>query len=185
MAEIRECTVSFFNTTTRTKYKVFNYLSVTESYLNEKMIKDLKTACALTAISRFFWILHTILSTQWLHFSVLTLDADSQPKSVGLVWGLAAAWRLVCIHRMNRVNSHNALSVSSPGKRYWLCMIVLLQLCRTMKESFSTKLSGQTDSSRWTKVARSQKKRIGRPYINYQRNYHFHKTVQTNTIWLS
>jgi len=33
------------------------------------------------------------------------LSADSQPKSVGLVWGLAATRRSVCIHQMNRVNS--------------------------------------------------------------------------------
>jgi len=35
------------------------------------------------------------------------LSADSQPKSVGLVWGLAATRRSVCIHQMNRVNSHS------------------------------------------------------------------------------
>jgi len=29
---------------------------------------------------------------------------DSQPKSTGLVWGLAATRRSVCIHQMNRVN---------------------------------------------------------------------------------
>ena len=34
-------------------------------------------------------------------------SADSQPKSVGLVWGLAATRRSVCIHQMNRVNSRN------------------------------------------------------------------------------
>ena len=34
-------------------------------------------------------------------------SADSQPKSIGLVWGLAATWRSVCIHQMNRVNSRN------------------------------------------------------------------------------
>jgi len=33
------------------------------------------------------------------------LSADSQPKSVGLVWGLVATQRSVCIHQMNRVNS--------------------------------------------------------------------------------
>ena len=33
------CRVPSFNTPTRTKYKVFSYLSVTESYLNEKMIE--------------------------------------------------------------------------------------------------------------------------------------------------
>ena len=33
--------------------------------------------------------------------------ADSQPKSTGLVWGLAATRRSVYIHQMNRVNSRN------------------------------------------------------------------------------
>jgi len=31
--------------------------------------------------------------------------ADSQPKSTGLVWGLAATRRSVYIHQMNRVSS--------------------------------------------------------------------------------
>ena len=35
------------------------------------------------------------------------LSADSQPKSIGLVWGLAATRRSVCIHEINRVNSRN------------------------------------------------------------------------------
>jgi len=34
-------------------------------------------------------------------------SADSQPKSTGLVRGLAATWRSVCIHQMNRVKSRN------------------------------------------------------------------------------
>jgi len=34
-------------------------------------------------------------------------SADSQPKSIGLVRGLAATRRSVCIHQMNRVNSRN------------------------------------------------------------------------------
>jgi len=33
------------------------------------------------------------------------LSVDSQPKSIGLVWGLAATWRSVYVHQMNRVNS--------------------------------------------------------------------------------
>jgi len=33
------------------------------------------------------------------------LLADSQPKSIGLILGLAATQRSVCIHPMNRVNS--------------------------------------------------------------------------------
>jgi len=35
------------------------------------------------------------------------LSADSQPKSVGLAWGLAAIRRSVCIHQMNGVNSRS------------------------------------------------------------------------------
>jgi len=35
------------------------------------------------------------------------LSADSQPKSIGLVWGLAATRHSVYIHQMNRVNSRN------------------------------------------------------------------------------
>jgi len=35
------------------------------------------------------------------------LSTDSQPKSVGLVWGLAATRRSVCIYQMNRVNSRS------------------------------------------------------------------------------
>ena len=34
-------------------------------------------------------------------------SADSQPKSIGLVWALAAIQRSVYIHQMNRVNSRN------------------------------------------------------------------------------
>ena len=35
------------------------------------------------------------------------LSADSQPKSIGLVWGLAATRRSVYIYQINRVNSCN------------------------------------------------------------------------------
>jgi len=34
-------------------------------------------------------------------------SADSQPKSIGLVWGLAATRRSVYIHQINWVNSRN------------------------------------------------------------------------------
>jgi len=33
-----------------------------------------------------------------------SLLANLQTKSVGLVWGLVAIWRSVCIHQMNRVH---------------------------------------------------------------------------------
>ena len=38
-----------------------------------------------------------------------TGQADSQPKSGGLVWGSTAACAVRCIHQMNRVNSRNDL----------------------------------------------------------------------------
>ena len=50
------------------------------------------------------------INNKWrwcLQMVAANLSADSQPKSVGLVWGLAATWRSVFIHQMNRVNSHN------------------------------------------------------------------------------
>ena len=37
------------------------------------------------------------------------LQADSQPKSGGLVWGSTAAWRCSTFIKMNRVNSRNDL----------------------------------------------------------------------------
>ena len=40
-----------------------------------------------------------------LRMVAANLSADSQLKSVGLVWGLAATRRSVCSHQMNRVNS--------------------------------------------------------------------------------
>jgi len=38
---------------------------------------------------------------------MVAADRRTRPKSVGLVWGLAATRRSVCIHQMNRVNSRN------------------------------------------------------------------------------
>jgi len=35
------------------------------------------------------------------------LSADSQPKSIDLVWGMAATLHSVCIHHMNRMNSRS------------------------------------------------------------------------------
>ena len=55
-----------------------------------------------------------IVSFNWFHHYMVVVDdsclqADSQPKSGGLVWGSAAAWRCSAIHQMNRVNSRNDL----------------------------------------------------------------------------
>jgi len=54
------------------------------------------------------------------------LLATSEPKSVGLVWGLTATQRSVCSHQMNRVNSrndfghdHNTINISS-------CIVIII-----------------------------------------------------------
>jgi len=57
-----------------------------------------------------------------------SLQADSQPKSVGVVWGLAAAWCSVYIHRMNRVNSHNSLAMTTSLMRYYWLLLWTLAL---------------------------------------------------------
>ena len=78
--------------------------------------------CTLTAVPRSTqpstlhgtvkWVSAYELSNnnkwRWcLRMVAANLSADSQPKSVGLVWGLVATRRSVCIHQMNRVNSRN------------------------------------------------------------------------------
>jgi len=40
-----------------------------------------------------------------------SLQTESQPKLVGLVWKLAATWNSVCVHQMNQVSSHNSSAV--------------------------------------------------------------------------
>ena len=60
------------------------------------------------------------------------LSADSQPKSVGLVCGLAAATRRsVCIHQMNRVNSrsdhgHDDSTINIVVDYYYYLLLLLL-----------------------------------------------------------
>jgi len=44
----------------------------------------------------------------WFHLWDAVL---SEAKSFGLVWGLAAIWCRVCIHQINRVNSHNVFNM--------------------------------------------------------------------------
>ena len=41
----------------------------------------------------------------WMWMVAAYYQQTLQPKSVGLVWGLAASWRSVCIHQMNHGDS--------------------------------------------------------------------------------
>ena len=54
------------------------------------------------------------------------LSADSQPKSVGLVWELVATQRSVCIHQMNRVNSHDGFGRGDTTINISMCTSISL-----------------------------------------------------------
>jgi len=49
---------------------------------------------------------------------------DSRPKSVGLVWGLAATWCWVCTQQMNQVNSRNGFG--HDGSTIIIVLVLLL-----------------------------------------------------------
>jgi len=53
-------------------------------------------------------------------------SADSQPKSTGLIWGLAATRRSVCIHQMNRVNSRNDFSHDDSTINIVMAIIIII-----------------------------------------------------------
>ena len=55
-----------------------------------------------------------------------SLPADSQPKTIGLVCGLAATWRSVCIHQMNRVNSRNGATPWWQHHKYHRGIIIII-----------------------------------------------------------
>ena len=56
-------------------------------------------------------------------------SADSQPKSIGLVWGLAATRRSVYIHQMNRVNSRNDFSHDDSTINIVMAIIIIIICC--------------------------------------------------------
>ena len=53
-------------------------------------------------------------------------SADSQPKSTGLVWMLAATRRSVYIHQMNRVNFRNDFGHDDSTINIVMAIILLL-----------------------------------------------------------
>jgi len=54
--------------------------------------------------------------------------ADSQPKSTGLVWGLAATRRSVYIHQMNRVNSRNDFGHNDSTINIVMAIIIITRI---------------------------------------------------------
>ena len=53
-------------------------------------------------------------------------SADSQPKSIALVWGLAATRRSVCIHQMNGVNSRNDFGHDDSTRNIVMAIIIII-----------------------------------------------------------
>ena len=59
-------------------------------------------------------------------------SADSQPKSIGLVLGLAATRRSVCIHQMNRVNSRNDFGHDDSTINIVVVIIIIIIIIRML-----------------------------------------------------
>ena len=57
-------------------------------------------------------------------------SADSQPKSTGLIWGLAATRRSVYIHQMNRVNSRNDFGHDDSTINIVMAIIIIIIIIR-------------------------------------------------------
>jgi len=53
-------------------------------------------------------------------------SADSQPKSIGLVWGLAITQSSVYIHQTNRVNSRNDFGHDDKTTNIVLVIIIII-----------------------------------------------------------
>jgi len=67
---------------------------------------------------------------------ICQFSADSQPKSIGFVWGLAAR-RSVYIHQMKRVNSRNDFGDDDSTINIVvviIIIIIILSLCHGMSQ---------------------------------------------------
>jgi len=77
-------------------------------------------------------------------------SADSQPKSTGLVWGLAATWRSVYIHQMNRVNSRNDFGHDDSTVNIVMAIIIIIIIilgnAHTTKASYLKQLTYATET---------------------------------------
>ena len=66
------------------------------------------------------------------------LSADSQPKLIGLVWGLAATRRSVYNRQMNRVNSRNDFGHDDSTINIVTAIIIIILYKRTQLASAET-----------------------------------------------
>jgi len=57
---------------------------------------------------------------------ICQFSVDSQPKSTGLVWGLAATRRSFYIHQMNRVNFRNYVGHDDSTINIVMAIIIII-----------------------------------------------------------
>ena len=70
-------------------------------------------------------------------------SADSQPKSTGLVWVLAATRRSVYIHQMNRVNSRNDFGHDDNTIKIVMAIIIIIIIITAVRSELLGLLTGQ------------------------------------------
>ena len=63
-------------------------------------------------------------------------SVDSQPKLIGLVWGLAATRHSVYIHQMNRVNSRNDFGHDDSTINIVMAIIIIIMRHTTHRMAF-------------------------------------------------
>jgi len=63
-----------------------------------------------------------------------------QPNSIGLICGLAATWRSVCIHQMNRVNSRNDFGHDDSTMNIVAVIIIIIFLTPVLNSRGKKKL---------------------------------------------
>ena len=61
-------------------------------------------------------------------------SAHSQPKSIGLVWGLAATRRSVYIHQMNRLNSRNDFGHDDSTINIVMAIIIIISYASSLTD---------------------------------------------------
>ena len=75
------------------------------------------------------------------------LSADSQPKLVGLVWGLVATLCSVCIHQINRVNSRSDCGHEDSTINMSLIIIIIVIIINPNRNCKMTKSSPLFDET--------------------------------------
>ena len=73
----------------------------------------------------------------------------TQPKSIGLVWGLAATWRWVCIHQMKWVNSRNGATPWRQHHKYRRGIITIIIIIATRLKLTTNNRTDAAERSRW------------------------------------